>query len=768
MLKVAIAFLIGVLSLTVFSTLPHWYWCLAILPIVIIQFKFPHGYFLTVLFSGFIWALVHAHLTLYPELDQSLEGVDIDVIGKIISIPNVYGRSTRFEFLIQNSANNKTKLVLPKKVRLSWYGNAPEIQLGEVWQLRVRLKRPWGFANPGGFDYEKWLFEKKIRATGYIRSKGNNFKPEQSSPYNVAINLRATLNRKIERTENDQSAILKALVLGERSEMDAQTWKVLTQTGTNHLLAISGLHVGIVSGFVYLILLWSWRRSEKLCLMIPAQRMAAIFGIVAAIFYAMLAGFSIPTQRAMIMASVVFLSIYLMQSFRPWNILSLALLCVLVAYPFSILSPGFWLSFLAVAIILFTVKTYKTNYNKWINVVKIQFVLALGLLPITLLFFQQASLISPLANLFAVPWISLFVVPLSLVGSVILIINESFGALILQIASFLIEVFWQVLNYLHSIPFASLQHSIPMWTLMPAAFGVLLLLTPKGWPGKLLSIVLLSPLLFARTAEISNDDLDIYALDVGQGTAIVLRSGSKVMVYDTGPKFSSSFNAGEAVVATFLRDNGINEIDVLMVSHGDKDHAGGLEGLLSQFHAKRMIVNQTTGYSHENLEACRAGMQWKWKSVMFKVLSPAENLPDDNIGNLSKNNSSCVLRVQHKSGSLLLSGDIERKAEKKLIKKYNEMLDTDVLIAPHHGSKSSSTQAFIQATSPDYVVFTTGYRNPYNFPDENVVSRYKEFGSNIVNTATQGMISFKFSEKNGLQLLPTYRVLRQRFWHSRP
>lgn len=769
MLKVAIAFLIGVLSLTVFATLPHWYWCFAILPVVIITFKFPQIYLLSIAVLGIFWALVHAHLTLYPGLDKSLEGVDLDVVGKVISIPAKYGRSTRFEFLIKNSAQTDSNIILPKKVRLNWYGKVPELQLGEIWQLRVRLKRPWGFANPGGFDYEKWLFEHEIRATGYVRTKGENIRIQETNPFNPTAYFRAALNRKIELIDDNYSAIIKALVLGERGQMDNESWQVLTQTGTNHLLAISGLHVGIVSGFIYFILVWGWKRSESLCLLIPAQRIAAIGAIIAAIFYAMLAGFSIPTQRAMIMAAVVFLSVYMMQSFRPWNILSLALLCVVIFDPFSVLAPGFWLSFLAVSIILFTIKKNSATDNKrWLSIIKIQFVLALGLLPITLLFFQQAALISPLANLFAVPWISLLVVPLALIGSVILLINESLGGLILQGAGFLIEIFWLVLNYIHGVPFASWQHAIPAWTILPAAFGVLLLLAPKGWPGKILSIALLSPLLFAKTMAVPEKNLNVFVLDVGQGTAVVLQSDSKVLVYDTGPKFSSGFNAGEAVIATFLRERGINEIDVLMISHGDKDHAGGLEGLLSQYQTKQMIVNQTTGYNHENVDACREGMRWEWKAVEFTVLSPAETLPADNIGNLSKNNSSCVLRVQHASGSLLLSGDIERKAEKTLTKKYNDMLNVDVLIAPHHGSKSSSTKAFIQATSPKFVVFTTGYRNPYGFPDEKVVSRYKEFGSYLVNTATQGMISFEFSDKNGLRVQPGYRELRQRFWHTQP
>ena len=362
----------------------------------------------------------------------------------------------------------------------------------------------------------------------------------------------------------------------------------------------------------------------------------------------------------------------------------------------------------------------------------------------------------------------MLVVPLTLMGSLLLLINESLGTLMLQGSNLLLELFWAVLNFLHAMPLSSFRRAIPAWVIVPAVCGVIILLLPKGFPLKVLGLVLLSPLLFAKHPLPVDEDLHLFVLDVGQGTAIVLQSGKHVLVYDTGPKFSSSFNAGDAVIATFLRDRGIDVIDTLVVSHGDKDHAGGLDGLLEHYQTKRMIVNQTKGYKHDNLSACREGMQWKWGPVEIDILNPAKEIPADNIGKLSKNNSSCVLLVRHAAGSILLTGDIERKTEKRLLKQYKDGLDVDVLIAPHHGSNSSSIKPFIQATSPDYVVFTTGYRNPYGFPDEKVISRYEEFGTQIANSASQGMISFEFSETNGLQLQPGYRELRQRFWHSVP
>ena len=789
MFKVAIAFLLGVYSLTVFASLPHWYWAFGILPVVLVWIKLPRGSSsLSILpvcaLLGFFWALIHAYNNLYPALDSSIEGVDIEVSGQVVSIPSEKGRSTRFEFSIHEaalSANNQAVQV-PEKVRLNWYGEIPSIRLGETWHLRIRLKRPWGYANPGGFDFEKWLFEQGIRATGYVRSKGKNERIRETSWLRPDYYLRASLNQKLQQTKSKSAAVIKALVLGERGQMDSKRWQVLTQTGTNHLLAISGLHVGIVSGFVFFIALFLWKRSEKLCLKVAAQRIAALAGISAAVFYAMLAGFSIPTQRAMVMAAVVFLSIYSMQSLRPCNILSVALLCVLILDPFSVLSPGFWLSFLAVAIILFSLKgkpskqdnqTKKAELAKqdkspwWLGLVKIQLVLSLGLLPLTLLFFQQASIVSPIANFFAVPWVSFLVVPITLLGSLLMLVSETLGGWVLHISHLLLEVFWFVLNYLHALPFSSWHHAISTWALVPALIGILLLLSAKGFPSRGLSLILLSPLVFAKPAGLDEGELTLTTLDVGQGLAVVVETGDKTLVFDTGPKFSSSFNAGESVVIPYLRQRGIDEIDVLVVSHGDKDHAGGLQGILSNMPVGKLISSKVKDYQHEPRSVCRAGVEWQWNSVQFQFLHPPADLTEKRIEKLSENNSSCVLLLTHPSGSVLLTGDIEKSVEKRLITKQLDKLDVDVLIAPHHGSNSSSTHAFIQATSPDYVVFATGYRNPYGFPDEKVVSRYKEFGSHLVNTASQGMISFEFSDKNGLQLQPGYREVRQRFWHSK-
>ena len=755
----------GIVILTTFGDLPHWLWAVCAIPVVWSAIKFPRYIVLAGIILGFLWALGHAHLRLYPELDRSLEGVDLYVKGLITSIPAAQDRSIRFEFQVKSATqiDNSGNAVIPNKIRLSWYGDYPELQIGEQWHLRVRLKRPWGFANPGGFDYEKWLFENGIRATGYVRKSELNQCLEATRIIHLSHFVRAWLNNQLKDIGIEKNtAAIKALVLGEKSEMTDKKWKILTSTGTNHLFAISGLHISLVSGFVFFIVLQLWKLSETLCLLIAAQRVAAIAGIIASVLYAMLAGFAIPTQRAMVMVGILLLAIYYSKTIRPWNMLAIALFAVLVWDPFSVLSNGFWLSFIAVAIIFYAIVGKQAKQSWVFHICRMQLVLALGLLPLTLVLFQQAALISPLANMFAVPWVSFIVVPLVLIGSGLLIFSETLSVWVLQIAGYSVDAFWAILTFLYKLPNANWLHAAPEWALIPAAVAILLLLAPKGWPAKVLCIPLFCPLLFAPASDLLGEsELRVAILDVGQGLAVVLENGQHVLVYDTGPKFGKSFNAGESVVVPYLLERGIDEIDMLVVSHADKDHAGGVQSLLSNIDIKRLVTSVPSGYGHKYTSECKAGISWEWDGIHYQFLHP-----DENMHGLSKNNGSCVLLVRHMQGSVLITGDIERPIERFLVENKPDLLDTDVLVVPHHGSNSSSTTAFIKNTSPEYAVFATGYRNPYGFPSEKVLARYERFGSTLLNTASQGMIVFTFSNEKGLKVHKSYREKRQRFWHS--
>jgi len=463
-----------------------------------------------------------------------------------------------------------------------------------------------------------------------------------------------------------------------------------------------------------------------------------------------------------------------------------------------VLSPGFWLSFTAVALIFFTLaapQTSKANgpsvveqkilanaslgefpefgqrlpafltqlMSKGLYLGRLQLILAIGLLPLTLVFFQQASIVSPVANFFAVPWVTCVVVPLVLLGSCLSLFSEVMATWVLQLASQTIDILFIFLNYLDSLSYAKWQHAVPVWSLLPALFGVLLLLLPKGAPGKFIALILLSPLLLAKPGSLSGDEVRISILDVGQGLAMVLQTKDHVMLYDTGPKYSQSFNAGEAVITPFLLKQGIDEVDMLVVSHTDKDHAGGVEGVLKTIKVKRLVSSAPDAFRHDFSSQCESGVAWQWNAMKFQFLHPDTQL--DKLDKLSTNNRSCVLLLTHPAGSFLLTGDIEAPIEAKLLEKYSNLIDTDVLIVPHHGSNSSSTKAFIRATSPEYAVIASGYRNPYGFPKKKVTDRYQDAGSQLLNTASQGMIAFTLNKQNGLKLHEGYRQQRKRFWH---
>ncbi len=753
------------------------------MPVLLIGVRYPRSIMLTGLVAGFLWALFHAWLKLYPALDRSLEGIDLDVVGQIVSIPSVReDRSTRFDFLVFKAAKSDGhgEVTVPKKIRLNWFGAVPPVQLGEHWRIRVRLKRPWGFANPGGLDYERWLFGKGIRATGYV--KPNTPAKRLADGGHPVHSLRARLHQRMQAVLSDMDsenrAVIKALTLGKRSEMGHEHWQMLTGTGTSHLLAISGLHVGLVSGMIYLLIFQLWKLSGPLCMRIPAQRVAALAGMVAAVTYAMLAGFSIPTQRAMIMASVVFAAVFFGRSSRPWHLLSMALFAILVWDPYAVLSYGFWLSFAAVALIFFAVVNSRAAGQSWLwrfgyGFGYLQWILALGLLPLTLVFFQQASLVSPLANLFAVPWVSFIVVPFVLLGSVLLLFGDGLAGWVFKAADYSIQVFWWALEHFHQLPYARWAHSPPDWVLLPAVCGVLLLLLPRKWFGKAIGLVLLSPLIFAQSTPLLDGEAKFSVLDVGQGLAVVVETDDRVLLYDTGPAFKSGFNTGEAVIVPYLRERGIKKIDILVIGHDDNDHAGGLEGVLENISVAQLVTNvpqksddlQSPGRPDVQNTLCRKGMTWQWGNTRFQFLHPG-----DDVRKYSKNNDrSCVLLVTHSGGaSALITGDIERRVERLLIKDQVHLLDVDILIAPHHGSNSSSTTEFIRHTSPRYVVFASGYRNRFRFPREEVVARYQEFGTEALNTASSGMITFAFSEPPApaLQRHPGYRDMYKRFWHS--
>ena len=555
-------------------------------------------------------------------------------------------------------------------------------------------------------------------------------------------------------------SMIGALTIGDRSAISPSQWDVLRATGTSHLMAISGLHISLVAGLVFWLARLAWLRCGTLTEAIPASKAAAVIGLIVALMYALLAGFGIPARRAFIMVSVLTLAIVFDRYASLFQAIGLAVLVTLLIDPFSVLSAGWWLSFWAVTVIAFIVTGRYGQQDfaqKWIN---LHIVLAFTMLPLLLVFFQQASLLAPLANIIAVPWVSLAVVPVALTGTVVFALHETAGELLLQLAGVLLDVVWTLLQWLSRPDFALWQqHEPPVWTLVAAFFGLAVLFMPRGLPGRWTGALLVLPLFIVRPEGPGQGEARVTLLDVGQGLSAVVQTRHHTLVYDAGPRFSETFDTGQAVVVPFLRHQGIQQLDVLVVSHGDNDHIGGVASLLSQYPAADVLSSVPGEVPAAHARACRRGQRWDWDGVRISVLHPARE------DVLSGNNASCVLRIDTEGGqSALLTGDIERPAEQVLLAGQRDHLPADVLVVPHHGSKTSSSRAFIAAIHPEIALFPSGYRNRYGFPKPVILDRYAEIHATVDQTGLSGAISVTLATGPGMPEIQRYRDTVQRYW----
>jgi len=710
--------------------------CLAIL--------FP---LLLALILGFAWGTFSIHSRLSHWLPKNLEGKTLVAQGVIASIPQQKNRSVRFLFKINRLQNNPHVVSLPMKVRLSWYGHFPRLKVGDKWALSVRLKRPHGFHNPAGFNYENWLMEQGVGATGYVYGKGKNSllaSDHWSYPISrirefLAASIRSTL------VDNKMSGLIVALSVGDRSGISQQQWQIFRATGTSHLMAISGLHIGLVAGFFYVVINFLWRRVGTLALWLAAPEAGAIAALVGGLLYSAMAGFSLPTQRALIMIAVAMIALLFRRELKPFNALSIALIIILVLDPLAILSSGFWLSFGAVSVIIYGVSSRLKIKSLWWRVGRVQWVVTMGLLPLTLLFFQQASLGGLGANVVAIPWVGFVVVPLTLAGTLLVAISPYSAAILLKLAAMSLNWLWLLLTKLGNLPHFVWYHTLsnPL-VFIAAVIGILLLIAPRGLPARWLGILWLVPLFLIKPARPENGTVWLTLLDVGQGLSAVIQTHNHTLVYDTGPRFSESFNAGDAVLIPFLRYRGVSKIDTLVISHGDSDHIGGAHPLLKSIPADLVLTSVPDRFPHQHTKLCRKGQHWEWDGITFKMLFPVPAFMNKN------NNKSCVLAIRAGNNQILLTGDIEAPAERYLVRHERSELKSTILIAPHHGSITSSTVPFVNAVDPKYVLFPVGYRNRFHFPSQVVLDRYRRVGAQVFRTDGGGAVGFLVSGLSAL------------------
>lgn len=768
----SLAFLCGILIFQQFSYLLSLKWIIVNIGfcifIWIIAKKFSKYIFLFRLLIGILlglsWCLGYAHYQLSWKLPTELEGKTVLIQGQIHSLPSFSSHRVYFLFYLNQMTFANKQYPAHALIRLSWQvANPPPLSVGDQWQFSARLKKIHGLQNPNGFDYEAFAFQAGIRATGYI-VKSNHNVLINSHWYHEPINrIRQRLKEKMVHAllPSQTSHWIIALALGERESISQDQWQILRNTGTNHLMAIAGLHIGLMAGFIFALVTWIWRRIPIATLILPAQQAGAIAALIMALIYSSLAGFSLPTQRACMMLTVGLIGLLARRYVMAWQAFSVALLGVLLLNPLSVLSESFWLSFVSVAFIIYGMGGRLGQEGAWWKWGRIQWVIALGLIPLGIGLFQQFSLIAFVANSIAIPWVGFLIVPLTLVGCFLLFFSAKLGGGLLLIADKLLSVLWKLLAFFAHLPWASWHWVVPQTSsVIFACLGVAILLLPAGFPGRWLGCIWLLPLIFYHPSIPKLGEAWLTVLEVGQGLAIVVQTHRHILVFDTGPRFSEEYDMGESVVTPFLYSLHAKKIDSLVISHGDNDHIGGANALKNYF---TILSTQTSALSQMasfHPTACVRGDTWEWDNVNFKFLYP----PMENL-NL-KNNSSCVLRISIGNKHILLTGDIEKLAENYLLENEVSSLPADILIVPHHGSKTSAVVSFLQQVKPKIAIFSIGYRNRYHFPHQSVIEKYQRLGTTLYDTVQNGAIQFKLSPNQTLSSPSLYRINHFHYWQA--
>lgn len=753
MWRIGLAFLLGHCCVHALARLPALYpWGIVLLLALVIAAGL-RSRLLIVCLLGVGWAWLHGAMRIEDDLPTVLEGESLLVRGYVASLPQETRVDSQFSFEVIDAPRG-----VPAHIRLAWYQRSARPRPAELWQFVVSLKRRNGYANPGGFDFEGHLFREGVGANGYIRDDSRNRLLQHPSYRYPITRLRAWIALRIADAVVDHRmlGVLQGLAVGDTQAMSAQQWRVFAATGTTHLMAISGLHISMVAALAAWLggTIVRWRRAQ-------ARRWTAmhgqvIAGVAAAVLYSLLAGMSVPTQRTLIMLCIYFAARWWRREMAVGHALGLALIGVLIVDPFAPLAVGAWLSFGAVAVILLSVSGRLTRDGTVMSFARVQIAVTIGLVPLLLGTFGSVSLISPVANALAIPLFTLIIVPLVLAGALAAALYVPLGTLILWLPATLLERAWPLLERMA-------DHSWSLWHFpqptVPAFIalivGVLLLLLPGIWPTRLAGALLCLPVVLSHPATPAIGDFDLALLDVGQGLSVVVRTHAHVLVYDAGPAFQTGRDAGELVVLPYLRYRGARQLDTLVISHGDLDHQGGMRSVLLGMEVQRLLVGPSVKNTPGGAAPCRLGQHWSWDGVKFEVLHPAQEVYERD------NDSSCVLRIDGPSGSALLAGDIEALAEGQLADQG--LARTDVVVVPHHGSRTSSSDEFVNPLSPAFALISAGYRNRWAFPKADVVDRWRAAGARTLVTSDSGAIEISFRQGHPPRV-GEYRRTHGKYW----
>ena len=742
------------------NQLPDTYWY-SLIPLLLIVSIAQSRYRLLFIFAAmFLWTCLQVQLQLDRRLADEADGQIYQLSGRIADITEQ--RKHAIRFLVAPDTIRDYSRVLPEKIRLSWYRSKQLPKAGESWQFTVKLRQPTGFQNPGAFDYERWLFVKGIGATGYVKKSSFNQRLAKAPWWDIN-RYRLKISEAIQKHCLDcrHLGLFKALTIGYRGAIDPAQRQLLQDTATAHLLAISGLHIGLVASLFYLLgrrlwSIWFYRlRFNRL-------EFSASLGVVAAIFYSALAGFSIPTVRALVMLAVVFAALLLRRSINLLNSLAVAVALILVVDPLAIGSTSFWLSVSALLIIALGQFLLANENSRLKQMLILQLLFSLMFIPISLLLFGQASATGFVANIVAIPLVSLLILPLVLVSATVAVFALPGANWLFNLADSLTS--W-LLNYLQALlqfgPDVYQGSKIPLLLLICGGTGLLFMLLPANHSMRRPALLLLMMPLFWRAEKLEQGSYRLSVLDVGMGTSVVVETRHHSLIYDFGPGNNSGFSAGDWVVKPYLRYRGIGKVDLMVVSHVDQDHSGGFISFLDQTEFSRLLSGTPAALVERfNLQAsvrsCHDSPGWQWDGVAFEFLSVDLTGLD-----VSTNSRSCVLLIKGRH-TALLSGDIEADQENRLLIGMPEKLDADFLLVPHHGSLTSSTEAFVRQVSPDIVMFTMGKDNRWGFPKADVVRRFQKQGSHILRSDLHGAVTMSSNHK--AIDIESYRESNQRIW----
>lgn len=716
---------------------------------------------------GFAWTSLHAAYALSLQIPASLEKHEAFVTGRIVDLPLHEPRRTRFLFEVASDGAKRPEL-RGRTLRLAWYddehrnaarsGDTPRPRLGlkagQQWSLPVRLRAPRGLRNPGGADAEKFAVAQRLTATGYVRA------PAMARRLADAEGLEAwreTMSARIaESVASPGSRFVRALALGDTRALGEADWEILRANGLTHLIAISGFHVGLVAGFFALLLRGAWWLWPRLARKWPAPIAAALAAVAGAALYAAVAGFALPTLRTVLMIAVVAAARAWRRPVRANQALALAALAVMLVDPLAVLGAGFWLSFLGVAWLLWCLPHGGGHPLR--EFVSAQGVATLGLLPPSVALFGQASLAGPFANLVAVPWWSLVVVPLSLVGLLLEAMHPGGGGLAWRLAAWCFDRSWPLFEWLAGSDLALWWLPEPRWFALPLALlGAFWLLLPRGVPGKSLAVLLWLPLLWPERGLPRQGEVDLQVIDVGQGLSVLVRTQRHSLLYDMGPAVRDGFDAGERAVVPTLHALGVRRLDRAVISHADNDHAGGFEAVNRRFPAAALLAPEGAGLPVAAAN-CIAGQHWNWDGVEFRFLHPPPHFP------YLANESSCVLRIESRHGSALLTGDIGEVIERDLVRLQAGELRTDVVLVAHHGSAGSSDPVFVDATRPRIALVSSGHGNRFGHPRREVMQRWQQAGAQAFDTSAAGALHARL-RKGGIDV-ETRRGAQPRWWDS--